>query len=212
MIEAAGMREFAKILLFRRRWKKNNSHNGTYPETLFDGDLVEVGRGTYGPIKLIATGAQAKLRIGSWCSIARGVTFVMNNEHPLNHMSTFPFTTLVYSEKKLEVKSKGGITIGDDVWLGCNALILDGVKIGQGAVVGAGSVVTRDVPPYAIVCGTPARVLKYRFDEKTIAQLIKFDWSSIDEEDAVLCRAMLYADYQDENDLNRWNGTLRQDR
>lgn len=205
MFEAAGVKEIFKILAMRRRWKRSNRNNRTYPEALFDPELVEVGEGSYGPIKLIVTGKQAKLRIGSWCSIARGTTFVMNNEHPINHLSTYPFTTLVYPEAELEVLSKGGITLEDDVWVGCNATILDGVTIGQGAVVGACALVTKDVPPYAIVGGVPAKVLRFRFDPETAAKLREFDWSRVDAERAEEMQSTIYADYTDPTDVHRWD-------
>ena len=75
--------------------------------------------------------------------------------------------------------SKGDICIKDDVWIGENALILSGVTIGQGAVVGAGAVVTKDIEPYSIVCGVPARIIKYRFDEELRRELIKMDIVSL---------------------------------
>lgn len=203
LIEVSGLKELLKLAQLRRKWKALNPDNDTYPEAVFDPDLVKVGVGTYGPIKLIVSGSQGKLRIGSWCSIARGVTFVMNNEHPMEHLSTFPFITLVFSERQLEVRSKGGITVGDDVWIGCNALVLDGVTIGQGAVIAAGAIVTKDVPPYAIVAGIPAKVIKYRFGESTIEELVHFDWSSVSKDNAEEMRQLLYADYSNDQDLNR---------
>lgn len=78
-----------------------------------------------------------------------------------------------------EARSKGSIVIKDDVWVGANSLILSGVTIGQGAVVAAGSVVTKDVPPYAIVGGNPAKIIRYRFEEKIIKKLLKIDYSKI---------------------------------
>ena len=80
-----------------------------------------------------------------------------------------------------EAVGKGGIIIGDDVWIGYRATILDGVTIGQGAVVAAGAVVTKNVPPYAVVAGIPARVVRKRFDEETIRSLLDFDLSKIDK-------------------------------
>lgn len=81
-----------------------------------------------------------------------------------------------------EALSKGDIIINDDVWIGCNAIILSGVNIGQGAVVAAGAVVTNDIPPYAIVGGVPAKVIKYRFETAIIDELLKVDYSKLTDE------------------------------
>lgn len=202
MAEVSGPKGLLKLAIMRRRWRKKNVHNNTYPDFVFNMDLVSVGKGTYGPIRLVATGKQGKLEIGAWCSIARGVTFVMNNEHPLNHLSTFPFTSYVYHEPDYEVLSKGGICVCDDVWLGYGATILDGVTIGQGAVVGAGAVVSKDVDPYAIVGGCPARVIRYRFPEHVRERVLNFNWSCVDDEYALRNRDMLYLDYSDSASLD----------
>ena len=82
--------------------------------------------------------------------------------------------------KRNEGISKGDIIIADDVWVGAGAIILSGVHIGQGAVVAAGAVITKDVPPYAIVGGVPAKVIKYRFSDDLIAELLKVDFSQLD--------------------------------
>jgi tetrahydrodipicolinate N-succinyltransferase len=78
-----------------------------------------------------------------------------------------------------EAQTKGAITVGDDVWLGHNAMVMSGVNIAQGAVVAAGALVTRDVPPYAIVAGNPARIIKYRFSEKVIQELLRINYSHV---------------------------------
>ena len=85
-------------------------------------------------------------------------------------------------ESGLEGKSKGNIYVDDDVWIGYGAIILSGVHIGQGAVIAAGAVVTVDIPPYAIVGGVPAKVLKYRFESDMIEELLKIDYSKLDKE------------------------------
>ena len=83
--------------------------------------------------------------------------------------------------EKAEANSKGDIIIDDDVWIGYRAIVLSGVHVGQGAVIAAGAVVTKDVPPYAIVGGNPAKVINYRFDEDMIDKLLEFDYTGIDE-------------------------------
>ncbi len=111
--------------------------------------------------------------IGRFSSIADGV-YISPNRHPKNWLSTHPViikrSATVYSD------SARLVTIGNDVWIGSRATIMGGTTIGDGAIVGANSVVTRDVPPYAIVTGAPARVMSYRFDESAIEQFLRLKW------------------------------------
>lgn len=124
-----------------------------------------------------------RLLIGKFCSIACGAKFLFNSaNHALGSLSTYPFP-IFYDEWGLEGKNvadawdnKGDITLGNDVWIGYEAVILAGVTIGDGAIIGARAVVTRDVPPYAIVGGVPARLIRRRFDEATIESLLALQW------------------------------------
>jgi virginiamycin A acetyltransferase len=129
-----------------------------------------------------------KLIIGKFCQIAAGVEFVMNGaNHQMNAISTFPFYTLegwnMEPPAANDLPLKGDTVIGNDVWIGQNAVILPGVHIGDGAIIGANSVVGSDVDSYTIVVGNPATVLRKRFDEELIDLLLKFKWwdRSIDE-------------------------------
>ena len=122
-----------------------------------------------------------KLTIGKFCQIAAGVEFVMNGaNHQMNAVSTFPFYTLEGWDMEPPARSdlplKGDTVIGNDVWIGQHAVILPGVHIGDGAIVGADSVVGRDVEPYTIVIGNPAKVLRKRFDDDLIDLLLQFRW------------------------------------
>jgi virginiamycin A acetyltransferase len=122
-----------------------------------------------------------KLIIGKFCQIAAGVEFVMNGaNHQMNSLSTFPFYTLEGWEMKppaLELLPfKGDTIIGNDVWIGQNAVILPGVHIGDGAIIGANSVVGSNVAPYTIVVGNPARTLRKRFDDELIELMLRFKW------------------------------------
>ncbi len=122
-----------------------------------------------------------KLIIGKFCQIAAGVEFVMNGaNHQMNAVSTYPFFTLEGWEMKPPAKEelpfKGDTVIGNDVWIGQNAIILPGVHIGDGAIVGANSVVGSDVAPYTIVVGNPSRLLRKRFDDELIDLLLRFKW------------------------------------
>ena len=122
-----------------------------------------------------------KLIIGKFCQIAAGAEFVMNDaNHQMNAVSTFPFYTLEGWEMETPAPSdmpfKGDTVIGNDVWIGQNAVILPGVHIGDGAIIGANSVVGSDVDPYTIVVGNPAKVLRKRFDDELIDMMLRFKW------------------------------------
>lgn len=124
-----------------------------------------------------------RLIIGKFCSIACGAKFLFNSaNHTLASLSTYPFP-LFFEEWGLEKKNvakcwdnKGDIRIGNDVWIGFEAVILAGVTIGDGAIIGTRALVTKDVPPYTIVGGVPARPIKKRFDEDTISDLLRIRW------------------------------------
>ncbi|MCB1406680.1 MAG: CatB-related O-acetyltransferase [Rhodobacteraceae bacterium] len=125
-------------------------------------------------------GAPERLVIGRFAQIAQGVTFITASaNHPLRGVSTYPFriydmsTTGPYRD---EARTHGDTVIGPDVWLGFEARVLPGVTIGAGAIVAACAVVAHDVPPYAVVAGNPARVVKMRFDDATIARLLALAW------------------------------------
>lgn len=134
-----------------------------------------------------------RLIIGKFCQIAAGVEFLMNGaNHQMNAVSTFPFYTLEGWEmappERADLPLKGDTVIENDVWIGQNAVILPGVHIGNGAVIGANSVVGRDVEDYTIVIGNPARVLRRRFDEEMTGLLLRFRWwdKSIEEINALI--------------------------
>jgi len=129
-----------------------------------------------------------RLIIGKFCQIAAGVEFVMNGaNHQMNAVSTYPFYTLegwdMEPPSSSEMPLKGDTVVGNDVWIGQNAVILPGVHIGDGAIIGADSVVGSNVEPYTVAAGNPCRVLRKRFDDEMIGLLIKFKWwdKSIEE-------------------------------
>ena len=122
-----------------------------------------------------------KLSIGKFCQIAMGVEFIMNDaNHQMSAVSTFPFYTLdgwdMEAPSASDMPLKGNTVIGNDVWIGQNAVILPGVNIGDGAIIGANSVVGSNIAPYTIVAGNPAKVIRKRFDEELIDLMLHFKW------------------------------------
>ncbi len=161
------------------QYRKKNGHNCTNIVRKIDISLIEVGKGSYGDLNVIThSGKNSKLYIGHYCSIAADVVFMLGGEHNYHTISTYPFKAKYFGQPESE--TKGDIVIGDDVWIGYGATILSGVTIGQGAVIGAKSVVSKDVPPYAIYVG--GKVIKYRFSREIIEKLEKVDFSKLDSE------------------------------
>lgn len=114
--------------------------------------------------------------IGNFCSIASHVVFQEYNHHFKSCSTYFMNFRVFNSDWQNDVESKGKIEVGSDVWIGTQSIILSGVKIGNGAVIGANSVVTSNIPPFAIAVGSPARVIKYRFSEEIISKLEQIQW------------------------------------
>ena len=128
-----------------------------------------------------------KLIIGKFCQIASGVNFVMNGaNHQMNAPSTYPFYIFGGWEQQTpplsEMPLKGDTVVGNDVWIGQNATVLPGVHIGDGAIIGLNSVVACDVPPYTVVAGNPAKVIRKRFDDELIDLLEKLQWWNLSVE------------------------------
>ncbi len=120
-----------------------------------------------------------KLIIGKFCAIATGVKFIMNGgNHALEGFSAFPFSIFAqgWESAPANFPHKGDTVVGNDVWLGYKSVIMPGIHIGDGAVIAAKSVVTKDVPPYTIVGGNPARIIRQRFSEREIKELLAIKW------------------------------------
>lgn len=168
------------LALFKIEWRKRNRHNYTNVNSIFPVDKVIVGEKTYGYLNVKTYGNfKEKLIIGSYCSIAGEVEFLLGGEHSYKGLSTYPFKEYICGLNE-DTLTKGPIIVEDDVWIGQRCLILSGVKIGQGAVVAAGAVVTKNVPAYAIVAGNPAKVIKYRFPDEIRNKMNKVEFSKID--------------------------------
>ena len=140
---------------------------------------VSIGDYTYGlsSSSFLLFKKTDEVRIGKYCSFASGVLFIASGEHNHRAVSNFPFCAhYLDCGAEKDTFSKGAILIGSDVWVGARAIILSGVKIGDGAVIAAGAVVAKDVPPYAIVGGVPAKLIKYRFSPDIIEELLQIKW------------------------------------
>jgi acetyltransferase-like isoleucine patch superfamily enzyme len=139
-----------------------------------------IGEYTYGTpcVRFGRNEGGGQLIIGKFCSIADGVVILLGGNHRTDWVTTYPFNALLDEFKNIpgHPSTKGDVVIGNDAWLAHQSLILSGVTIGDGAVVAARAVVTKNVPPYAIVAGNPARVIRYRFSDDTIARLLRIRW------------------------------------
>lgn len=184
------------------KWRKNNKHNFTKMILKNAIDVTSVGKYTYGNLNVHVSSKNNNLHIGNYCSIANEVMFILSSEHPYNKTSTYPFKTMIMVDG-IDGISKGDIVIDDDVWIGYGAIIMSSVHIGQGAVVAAGAVVTKDVPPYAIVGGVPAKVIKYRFESDIIDELLKVDYSKLTKEMIEEHIDDLYVELRDKEQL-KW--------
>ncbi|WP_147078441.1 CatB-related O-acetyltransferase [Methylobacterium haplocladii] len=146
-----------------------------------------IGAYSYGCPKVRFPESGRRLTIGRYCSIADKVEILLGGDHRLDWVSTYPFAAMAGLWPDADAPadyhaSRGDVTIGNDVWLGSGCMILSGVTVGDGAVVAARAVVTRDVPPYAVVAGNPAKIVRRRFDEETVARLIATAWWDLPHE------------------------------
>lgn len=153
---------------------------------------IKWGRHSYGNPEILSQGGAEYVEIGNFCSIASRVKFLLGGQHRMGGVTTFPCHCVLgesgdrWGEKYDEAerkkngskphKERGTTIVGNDVWIGHSAYILPGITIGDGAVIGTKSVVTKDVPPYAIVGGNPAKIIRYRFNEEIIEKFLKIKW------------------------------------
>jgi acetyltransferase-like isoleucine patch superfamily enzyme len=170
-----------------KNWR--NPHNLTrlHLQGLADRWGFTIGDHSYGRPKVRFPESGAKLSIGRFCSIADGVEILLGGNHRTDFATTYPFGAMTGVWPEAAGRdgfhaSKGDVAIGSDVWLGSQCMILSGVSVGHGAVVAARSVVTKDVPPYAVVGGNPARVIRLRFDAGTVEQLLASRWWDLPRE------------------------------
>ena len=163
-------------------------YNRKVKKTIFTKEILnytnlKVGEFTYGEPEILVfpNGETSNIYIGKYCSIANGVKIFAGGNHRMNWVSTFPFNQFKESfplskSIKNQHYSNGDVTIGNDVWIGNGATILSGVNIKDGAVIGANTLVTKDVGPYQVVVGNPMRVIKNRFEQHVIEELLQIQW------------------------------------
>lgn len=171
-----------------KEWRKKNTHNDVYLKAPFPDnsliDIVDVGNLSSGVVNVnyYKTGDE-HLSIGNLCSIATDSKFILGGEHHQNCLSTII--------EALPGFSKGHIVVDDDVWIGSGATIMSGVHIGQGCIVAAGSLVTKDTPPYSIVGGIPAKVIGMRFSKNIADKLLSIDFKKITKDNLIDYKALL---------------------
>lgn len=153
-----------------------------YTQDLFKDTRYNIGVFTYGKPNILFDHTDAQLVIGKYCSIAEKVSIFLGGNHRYKWVTTYPFTVLHrdlfadFPESLKTSATKGDVIIGNDVWICYQATILSGVRIGDGAVIAAGSVVSRDIGPYEIWAGNPAKFIKKRFTDEQISKLLKIKW------------------------------------
>lgn len=168
-----------RIPLFVRRILRGSNNANFY--RLLRAGRISVGYATYGIPPEIRSYEfdNTRLEIGSYSSIAGGTTFVLGGQHPTDRVTTYPLRIMFDLLGKGAdgfPYSKGDITVGSDVWIGHGVTVLSGVRIGNGAVIGAGSLVTKDIPDFAIAVGSPAIIKRFRFREAQRAALLDIAW------------------------------------
>jgi virginiamycin A acetyltransferase len=162
--------------------EKQEIHKFNLPYTHLFPDYIKysIGQFTYGAPIVKDWHQGSTLKIGNFSSIAENVYILLGGNHPIEWISSFPFG-VVFDEFQEQYNnypklSKGDVIIGNDVWIGINSTILSGVQVGDGAIIAAGSVVTKNVEPYAIVGGNPAKLIKKRFGDEQITKLLDIKW------------------------------------
>ncbi len=175
--------------------------NGADGSEWYEGQSrIQIGRFTYGErrLKIRQWDYAIHLTVGSFCSIADGVTVFLGGNHRNDWITTYPFGLIATDtfdgpSPDYAPRRPLDVSIGNDVWIGHDALIMPGVTVGDGAVIGAKSVVRRDVPPYAMVMGNPGEVIKLRFAEDVVEALLRLRWWELPVTDIKAIQAVLCA-------------------
>nr|WP_049962414.1 CatB-related O-acetyltransferase [Oribacterium sp. FC2011] len=163
---------------------------------------VSIGDYTYGCPFVRTGGGIAKLTIGKFCAIARDVSIQLVSDHHLDWISAYGLGSIIHGLStrctKDDLVYKGDVEIGNDVWIGERVIILPGVKIGDGAAIAAGSIVTKDVMPYTLVGGVPAKRIKDRFDKDSVAKLLEIQWWNWDADRIIQAKDLIESSAVDE--------------
>lgn len=190
-VKIKGDKKITRILFFKfikkTTDKEKNEYYRKHPLKVFKPNISNIGRCTYTGSDIIINNPESTT-IGSFCSIARRCILGHGN-HPTNFLTTSPYlydNQMGYKEHNFitheNFDKAEGVKIGNDVWIGDGVFVKNGIKIADGAIVGARSVVTKDIPPYAIAIGVPAKVIKYRFNEYIIKDLLELKWWDLPDE------------------------------
>ncbi len=168
----------------RKRWKQLNPRNKTFLLNDVNLALIKVGDFSYGGLEVYSWGTRGEmLQIGRFVSIASGVKFLLGGNKHTDHFLMNPTRNLFFDKSVRPFGySKGPIIVEDDVWLCTDVTVLSGVTIGKGAICMAGSMITKDVPPFAIVSGIPAKVVRYRFSPELQKEMLNIDFLSLNED------------------------------
>lgn len=167
-------------------WRLNNKHNlTTLSYKVKNSEIIKVGNESYGEIITESYGnSKESLQIGNYVSIASNVVFILGGNHQINTFTSYPLKSMfLKNSPEDDAQSKGAIIIEDEVWIGSNVIILSGITVGKGAVLAAGSVVTKNVMPFSIVGGNPAKLIKFRLNEDLIEKRNKINLSEISKRD-----------------------------
>ena len=180
--------------LYEDELKRLNPGTNIFPINKVPLELVSFGKYSYGhPLIHFYGKKNSKLKVGNFVSIADEVKFLLNEEHQIYSLSTFPFNTFIFKKEEKNY-GKGDIIVEDDVWIGYGVTILSGVTIGKGVIVSAGAVVTKDLEPYGIYGGVPAKLIKYRFSKEIREKLLEIDLLRINFKNFDKCSEILYED------------------
>lgn len=181
----------------KSKWRKRNPHNLTIAASLFNPDSVRVGRKTYGELHInLGTNPARRVTIGAFCSIAPQVSFIIN-PHNYRFFSTWGWQIYAYHERNYDWEKKTEIVVEDDVWIGQGATILGGAVLRQGCVIGANTVVSGEIPPYAIYAGN--RIIRYRFTPEICEKLNRIDFARIDDATVEAIRGWHKQEINEEN-------------